>query len=124
MQRTLKVSMVVFLAVANLLLARPVLANDEHGCMHEPTVLAVRDCVVHAAHAGHIDNQGVTQSLLAKLDAAQAALDRSQATVAVNNLKAFVQAVDAQAGKHIVAEHATHLALHAEHVITTLSASG
>lgn len=121
MQRTFVVLMVMALAVANLLLAAPVLANDEHGCLHEPTILAVRDCVVHAAHAGHIGNQGVTQSLLAKLDAAQAALDRSQTDVAINNLKAFVYAVQAQAGKHIVAEHAAHMAMHAQHVIDALS---
>jgi hypothetical protein len=86
-----------------MLLARPVLANDEHGCMHESIVLAGRDCVIHAAHAGHIDNQGVTQSLLAKLDTAQATLDSGQAPVVVNNLMAFVQAVEAQAGRGVPA---------------------
>jgi hypothetical protein len=36
-------------------------------------------------------------SLFAKLDAAQSALDLGQTGVAINNLKAFVQAVEAQA---------------------------
>lgn len=111
----------VILALASLLLATPVLASDEHGCAHEPTVQSVRDCVIHAAHARHIDNQGVTQGLLAKLDVAQAALDRGQPAVAVNNLNAFVQAVQAQSGKHIVAEHAAHLVMHAQQVIDALS---
>lgn len=113
-------SIVVCCTLISLLLATPVLASDGHDCVHEPTLQALRDCVVHAAHAGHIDNQGVTQSLLAKLDAAQAALDRGQPAVAVNNLKAFVRAVEAQSGQHIVAEHAAHLAMHAQQVIDTL----
>jgi hypothetical protein len=110
----------VILVLASLLLATPVLASDEHGCAHDPTVQSLRDCVVHAAHAGHIDNQGITRSLLAKLDAAQAALDRGQPAVAVNNLNAFVRAVQAQAGKHIAAEHAAHLVMHAQEVIDAL----
>lgn len=112
---------VVFLALASLLLATPVLASDGHGCAHDLTVKSLRDCVIHAAHAGHIDNQGVTQSLLTKLDAALAALGRGQPMVAVDNLKAFVQAVEAQTGKHIAAEHTAHLAMHAQQVIEALS---
>lgn len=120
MQRTLVVSMVLMLAVATLLFTTPVLASDEHDCMHEPTIQSLRDCVSHAAHAGHITNQGVAKSLFAKLDAAQSALGRGQTGVAINNLKAFVQAVEAQAGKHIAAEHAAHMAMHAQHVIDAL----
>ncbi|MCL4859755.1 MAG: hypothetical protein KJZ93_10140 [Caldilineaceae bacterium] len=120
MQRTLVVLFALMLVVANLLFTTPVLADDAHGCMHEPTIQALRDCVSHAVHAGHITNQGVANSLLAKLDAAQAALDRGQSDVAINNLKAFVRAVEAQAGKHVVAEHAAHMATHAQHVIDAL----
>jgi hypothetical protein len=96
------------------------LADDEHGCTHEPTVQSLHDCVVHAAEAGYIDNLGVTQSLLAKLDAAQTALDRGQTDVAVNNVQAFIAIVGAQAEKHIVVEHAAHMVEHANHVITAL----
>jgi hypothetical protein len=39
----------------------------------------------------------------------------------VNILQAFIQNVEAQAGKHIVAEHAEHLAMHATEVVTALS---
>lgn len=108
---------VVILSIVSLMITTPVLAADEHGCVHELTIQSLRNCVVHATDVGHIDNQGIANSLLAKLDAAQAALDRGQTKTAVNNLNAFVKAVDAQAGKHIVAEHAKHLVMHANQVI-------
>ena len=110
----------VILAVLSLMLATPAFAADGHGCAHDPTVQSLRNCVIHAAGAGHIDNQGITNSLLAKLDAAQAALDRGQTKTAVNNLNAFVRAVEAQDGKHIVSPHATHLAMHANQVIAAI----
>ena len=47
-----------------------------------PTIQALRDCVQHAVDQGLIDNAGVATSLFAKLDAAQAAQDRGQPTVA------------------------------------------
>jgi hypothetical protein len=108
---------VVILSIVSLMITTPVLATDDHGCVHEPTIQSLRNCVVHAAAVGHIDNQGIANSLLAKLDAAQAALDRSQTKTAVNKLNAFVKAVEAQTGKHIVADHAAHLIMHANQVI-------
>jgi hypothetical protein len=110
----------LLLVVISLAFPSLALAEDEHGCVHEPTVAALHHCVHHAAEAGHIDNPGVTKSLLAKLDAAQNALDRGQTDVAINNLQAFINAVEAQAGKHIVAEHAEHLVGHANEVIAAL----
>lgn len=112
---------VLLLVVISLAFPTLAFASDEHGCVHESTVQSLHHCVVHAAEAGHIDNPGVTKSLLAKLDAAQAALDRVQEDVAVNILQAFIQNVEAQAGKHIVAEHAEHLVMHATEVIIALS---
>ena len=85
------------------------------------TIASLRTSVQHAADEGHIDNQGFTRRLIAKLDAAQAALDREQAAVAVNVLEAFIRELDAQAGKHIGAEHAAHLQMHAQDVIAALS---
>ena len=86
----------------------------------QATIQALHHCVMHAYEMGHIDNVGVTQSLLAKLDAAQAAVDRGQPAVAVNLLQAFVQEVRAQAGQHIQAEHAAHMIMHAQQVIAAL----
>jgi len=107
---------VSFFVLMSLLLATPVLASDGHSCEHEPTVQSLRNCVVHADSVGHIDNGGITKSLLAKLDAAQAALDKEQPAVAVNHLEAFVQK-----DKHIGEPHATHMIMHAQQVIAALS---
>ena len=57
---------------------------------------------------------------LAKLDTAEAAQGRGQTEVAVNLLEAFIQAVNAQAGKHILQPHADHLVMHAYAVIQSL----
>ena len=104
-----------------LLVAAPVLAADAMTCDHTgTTIVSLQDCVRHAYDMGHITNRGVANSLLAKLDAAQAALDRGQPSVAVNLLHAFINEVHAQAGKHIVADHAPHLVEHARNVIKAL----
>jgi len=63
----------------------------------------------------------VANSLLAKLDAAQAAVDRGQTSVAINKLQAFINEVQAQAGKHIDSMHAQHMVMHAQLVIQALS---
>ena len=110
---------VLTLIVLGLIAPVPTHAQIDH-CSHDATIQSLRTCVLHAAAEGHIDNQGITSSLLAKLDAAQAALDRGQAEVAVNLLAAFVRDVRAQSGKHIAQEHAAHLLMHAQAVIQLL----
>jgi hypothetical protein len=104
-----------------LLTAAPVSAADAMTCDHADTTIAsLHHCVMHAYDMGHITNKGAANSLLVKLDAAQAALDRGQPGVAVNLLRAFTDEVNAQAGTHIAAEHAGHLVEHAQKVITAL----
>ena len=98
----------------------PALAQPMDSCQAS-TIQSLQTCVQHAAAEGFITNQGVTQSLLAKLDAAQAAVDRNQPDVAVNLLEAFIQEVEAQAGQHIVADHAQHMVMHAQMVIEALT---
>ena len=106
---------------ALLLTSAPVLAADAMTCDHTGTTIAsLHDCVMHAYDMGHITNNGAANSLLAKLDAAQAALDRGQPGVAVSLLHAFIDEVNAQAGKLIVADHAIHLVEHAGNVIKAL----
>jgi hypothetical protein len=114
--------LLVTLALIALGLAAPVPARAQEmdDCPHAPDIASIRTCVHHAADHGHIDNRGIARSLIAKLDAAQAALDRRQTAVAVNKLEAFVRELDAQAGKHIVAEHAAHLRMHVQEVIAAL----
>ena len=97
-------------------------AAAQEMCPMTPTVAALRDCVTHATSEGLIDNAGVAHSLFAKIDAAQAAVDRGQPSVAANILDAFVQETQAQAGRHIDATHAAHMIMHAQAVIAALRA--
>jgi cell division FtsZ-interacting protein ZapD len=107
-------------ATLGLFVAAPASAQMMDTCAHEPTIESLSACVNHAAQNDYIDNGGIARSLLAKLDAAQKALDRDQPSVAINNLKAFIHEVEAQSGKHIDAEHAAHMRMHAEDVIAAL----
>lgn len=105
----------------SLMFALPAFAEGDHTCDHDATtIVSLHHCLMHAAEAGHISNAGVAKSLMAKVEAAQAAADRGQTDVAINNLQAFVNEVNAQAGKHIDAEHALHLVEHAGKVIAGL----
>ena len=109
-------------AALSVSVAVPASAAAMDDCSHAPTIAALCTCVQHAIDNGHIDNPGVGQSLLAKLDSAQRSLDRSQPAVAINQLEAFIHELDAQAGTHIETQHATHMRTHAQDVITALSA--
>ena len=110
---------VLIFVAALLLTAAPAFAMDE--CDHSATTIeSLHHCVMHAYEMGHITNAGVEQSLLAKLDAAQAALDRGQTNVAIQLLNSFIKEVNAQAGRGIDPEHAPHLVMHAENVIAAL----
>jgi len=96
-------------------------AHDDMMCQGDMTTIAsLRHCVQHAYEMGHVDNVGVATSLLAKLDAAQAAADRGQKTLAIHLLEAFVTEVQAQAGVHIDPVHAEHMVMHADMVIQAL----
>jgi len=118
---TMRVLLIALSLVAlGLIAPLPARAQPMDDCPQVATIQSLRACVQHAADLGHIDNQGVTLSLLAELDAAQAALDRGQTGVAVKVLEAFVQEVGAQAGTHILQEHAEHLVMHAQAVIQAL----
>ena len=123
-RRLIVVAVVLFALVAfvgfSLLAPGAVRAQTADDCVHAPTIDSLETCVEHAAQQGFIDNQGVTNSLLAKLDAAQAALDRGQTSVAINNLEAFIHEVQALAGKHIEQMHAQHMVMHAQMVIQAL----
>lgn len=113
---------VLGMVVLLLVLAAPAFAAEDHTCDHEATTIeSLHHCVMHALDMGHITNSSVANSLMAKLDAAQAAVDRGQPGVAINILQAFINEVNAQAGIHIDADHAGHLVAHAENVITALA---
>jgi hypothetical protein len=120
--RFVVLALVLFVSLVGVGLLAPgtARAQTSDDCVHALTISSLRTCVQHAAEQGFIDNQGVTNSLLAKLDAAQAAQDRSQTSVVINQLDAFIHEVQAQAGKHIDPMHAHHLVMHAQMVIQEL----
>jgi 5'-nucleotidase/UDP-sugar diphosphatase len=66
---------------------------------------------------GQIDNQGIFNSLLQKLEGAQAALDRGQTKAAINKLEAFINEVKAQSERHIAPDAAFILIMDAEWII-------
>ena len=108
--------------IAVLIVMLPVSAqSSSHECAHSGTNIGeLQLCVNHAAQKGHIDSAGTLRALLAKLDAADRAYDRGQARVAVNNLQAFIYLVEAQSGKHIDPNHASHMINHAQLVIDNI----
>jgi hypothetical protein len=117
-----KYLLMILVVVMALALAAPAFANEMHDCSHDGvTIESLHHCVHHATEMGHITKPGVATSLLAKLDAAQAAFDMGDSTTAVNTLNAFINQVNAQSGKSIDAEHAEHLIAHALNVISDLS---
>ncbi len=69
---------------------------------------------------GKIDNGGIRTSLLVKLVNAQALLDAGQTRAATNVLRAFINEVEAQTGKHITADAAAVLIADAREVIADL----
>jgi len=118
-----KIAYIFLLMALSLMAVGSVMGQDSQmACLgHDGnTIASLRLCVSHAVSDGHITNQGIAKSLFAKLDAAQAAVNRGQAAVAVNNLHSFINEIQAQAGKHIHAEHAMHMVEHAQRVIAAL----
>jgi hypothetical protein len=112
---------ILIFVILGLVTSRLALAQTENTCPHDTaTVQSLRECVQHASDHGFTDNPGITQSLLAKLDAAQAAVERNQSSVAVNILEAMARALEAQTGQHIAPEHAKHLLEHTQLVIQAL----
>ena len=101
--------------------AMPAHAQDMGSGSCEPTIASLRMCVACCIDMGHIDDPGVGDSLLAKLDVAQHALDRGSPRVAVLLLTAFTYEVQAQAGKHVDADAASHLLMHAQMVIDKIN---
>jgi len=104
----------------NLLTPGTASAQAVDGCVHTATIDSLEACVEHAAVQGLINNQGVTHSLLAKLDAAEEALEHGHTKAAIHQLEAFLHEVYAQSGKHIDPEHAMGLEMHAQLVIQAL----
>jgi len=65
------------------------------------TLESLRATILRLRQLGEIDNAGITQSLLAKVDAASAAVGRGQPEVARNQLDALLHELAAQGGHHL-----------------------
>ena len=123
-QRLIVITLALFTLVAfvgfGLLTPKMARAQTTDACPLTPTIASLTACVEQASTEGLINNQGVANSLLAKLDAALAAQDSGQMKTAINLLGAFIHEVQAQAGKHIDQTHAQHMVAHAQVVIQAL----
>ncbi len=112
------IMVLVAVCVVSLLVVLP--ASAETMPCDQTTIQSLADCVQHAAQMGAIDNQGVANSLLAQVSAAQSAANHGDTAAAVKILQAFINEVRAQAGKHIDAAHAGHMVMHAQNVRAAL----
>ena len=76
----------------------------------------------HEAFArGWIDNQGIVNSLDAKLDNVKKHLEKQKTKQAINVLNAFINQVEAQNGKHLTSEAYALLKFNAKFLIEQLS---
>lgn len=115
-------SIALLIVLLTMTVVAPASASENHECQHDMTSIdGLYHCIHHAVGMGYITNEGVANSLLAKVSAAQAAATRGQPEVAVNILRAFIDEVQAQAGVHIDPMHAAHMVTHAQMVISALS---
>jgi hypothetical protein len=69
---------------------------------------------------GKIDNSGIQNSLVKKLQGVQDAVKKGQIVPAINKLQAFINEVRAQSGKHITTDAANQLIADAQWVIAHL----
>ena len=85
------------------------------------TVSSLMDGVTRFYNEGKIDNSGVYNSLMQKLQAIQASMDRKgKQNSTANVLQAFINEVTAQSGKHITTEAAALLIADAQWVLAHL----
>jgi hypothetical protein len=91
-------------------------------CQHEEdTFDGLRACISHALEVGHIENAGIAQSLLAKVDTAESLHDSGHTGAAISTLYALESEVEALPDRLIRPEHRAHLVAHVERVIASLS---
>lgn len=84
------------------------------------TIDELKATVEELGSQGHIDSQGIVQSLHAKLNVAQKLIDDGKIEQAKNILNTFINEIQAQSGKHITPEAAEILIESAEHIISNL----
>lgn len=70
----------------------------------EATIQSTRDDIINAFTLGLINNQGIVNSLIKKLDNAETSLKKGNTRSVLSILNAFKNEVKAQSGKHITKE--------------------
>jgi hypothetical protein len=81
------------------------------------TADSIRADVSSALASGAIDNRGIANSLLVKLNAAAAERATGRCSAAANHYNAFIHEVNAQSGKHIAAATAAQLVSEAQFLV-------
>jgi len=81
------------------------------------TADSIRDDVTQFLESGAINNNGIANSLLSKLNSAAAARSRGQCSTAANNYQAFINELQAQSGKHVDAAAAAIMIADAQYLI-------
>ncbi len=89
-------------------------------CCRDSSVMSLHACVERVARERHVDDRNLADTLLAMVDATQAALDRGKTSAALIVLGAFTHALDEQTGRHVEPECGEYLRQHADHVIRAL----
>ena len=108
----------VALAVGALAQVGMAFAHEEEKC--EMTLDTLVECVTHHWERGEIYNEGVYQSLIAKVNAAVDARDRGDIEAAANILSAFISEVEILKSTQIAPEAAEHMIAHAEEALENL----
>jgi len=103
------------------------LSDDDGGVSEISTHVIVKDHIVSVSIGTLIQltedlgvPHGIKNSLLSKLESAQASLDHGQINAAINKLEAFINAVEAQWGKKLSVEDADLLIATAQQIIEQL----
>ncbi|MEW6410459.1 MAG: hypothetical protein AB1488_10185 [Nitrospirota bacterium] len=81
------------------------------------TIQSTRQDITLSYNVGWITNAGIVKSLIAKLDAAESAINRVQKKTTANQLNAFINEVKAQSTFHIKPECAEMLIKDAEYIL-------
>ena len=80
--------------------------------------------ITNATNSGSIDNKGIANSLISKLEEAKRQLEKGKSKQAVNALNAFLNELSGQHEKHISDEVYGYLKEKVERLITQLESSG
>lgn len=78
---------------------------------------SIKDDIQQFRRSGAINNHGIANSLLAKLDAAGFARSRGRCSIAANIYRAFINELQAQSGEHVDAAAAAIMIADARYLI-------